>query len=76
MANTITRPQFDERMREYIFHSGWHINDDGLLELTAKQASKADLERSIRNPAKHILMIPCLHGCALLFEGQHFIIVN
>lgn len=68
---------FDAVEREYIFDNGWRINADGLLELTAKQASKAPFfGRSIRNQAQHTLMIPSLYGCTLLFEGKHFIIVN
>ena len=70
-------PRYDAIEREYIFDKGWHINADGMLELTAKQAAKEQyIGRSIRNPAQHTLMIPSLYGCTLLFEGQHFIIVN
>lgn len=66
---------FDALEREYIHDKGWRINADGLLELTAKQAvNEPYLDRSIWEPERHTLMIPCTTGCALLFEGQHFII--
>lgn len=74
---TDTPHLFDSIEMEYIAHNGWCINADGLLVITAKQASKAPyLGRSIRNPAKHTLMIPSLYGCTTLLEGNHFIIVN
>ena len=70
-------PRYDAVEREYIFDKGWHINDDGMLELTAKQASQElYISRSINDPTKRTLMISSTHGCTLLFEGQHFIIVN
>lgn len=74
---TDTTHLFDALEREYIFDNGWRINDEGLLELTAKQANKAPyFRRSILDPAKHTLMIPSMYGCTLLYEGKHFIIVN
>ena len=66
---------FDAIEREYIIDKGWHINADGLLVLTAKQAEKEQyIGRSIHNHEQRTLMIPSVHGCCLLFEGQHFII--
>ena len=67
--------KFDAIAYEYILHKGWCINGDGLLELTAKQAEKEQyLGRSITNPDQRTLRIPSVHGCCLLFEGEHFII--
>lgn len=66
---------FDAMERDYIHDKGWYINSAGLLELTAEQAAKERyLGRSIWEPEQRTLMIPCTTGCALLFEGQHFII--
>lgn len=70
-------PHYDAVEREYIYDKGWHINADGMLELTAKQASQElYISRSINDPSKRTLMIPSLYGCTILFEGRHFIIVN
>ena len=77
MTNTTTRPQYDAVEREYIIKKGWRINDDGMLELTAKQArEEIYISRSINDPSRRTLMIASAQGSALLFEGQHFIIVN
>lgn len=68
---------FDAVELKYILDKGWHINDNGLLEITSKQAVKAPfVGRSLRDPAKRTIMIPSRRGCTLLFEGQHFIITN
>lgn len=64
---------FDKIMLDYIHRRGWKINDDGLLVLTAAQAKECT-GRSIRDPQRRSLMIPGLHGCALIFEGRHFIV--
>lgn len=77
MAENNKRPElfYDHIEREYIFGHGWQINEDGRLQLTAKQAEKEQyIGRSVRNPEQRTLMIPSIHGCVLLFEGQHFII--
>lgn len=66
---------FDVMEREYIHKNGWYINSAGMLELTAAQAAKEPyLGRSVWEPNRRTLMIPSIHGCSLLFEGQHFII--
>lgn len=70
-----TAIQYDAIEREYIFDKGWRINADGLLEITAKQAEKEQyIGYSIRHNGQRTLMIPSVHGCCLLFEGEHFII--
>lgn len=76
MTDTITH-RFDSTEREYILDRGWHINDDGLLELTRAQFSKAPYAGcSYEDMKKHTLMIPSLHGVTLLYEDKHFIIVK
>ena len=68
---------FDKIELEYIACRGWKVNGDGMLELTAKQAKDAPyISRSMRNPDRRTLMITGLHGCTLLFEGQHFIVTG
>lgn len=70
-------PRYDAVEREYILNKGWRINADGMLELTAKQASQElYISRSINDPSRRTLMIAGTHGSTLLFEGQHFIIAN
>lgn len=70
-------PRYDAVEREYILNKGWRINADGMLELTAKQASQElYISRSINDPSRRTLMIASAQGSALLFEGQHFIITN
>lgn len=65
---------WDKIEMDFISRKGWRVNDDGLLVLNAAQAKSANIGRSIRNPKQRTLMIPGLHGCTLLFEGQHFMI--
>lgn len=68
---------FDALAQKYIQDRGWKINEDGLLQITAKQVRKEQyIGRSIHDPSQRTLMIPTLHGCTLLFEGKHFIVVN
>lgn len=68
--------QFDAVEREYILNKGWRINADGLLEITAKQAREEPyISRDLSDPSKHTLMVAGAHGCTLLFEGKHFIVV-
>lgn len=75
MTDTINL--FDSIAMEYIAHKGWRINADGLLVLTRAQFIGAPYTgRSYKDPTKHTIMIPSLHGSVLFFEGYHFIIVN
>lgn len=68
---------WDKIEMDFIARRGWRVNDEGLLVLTTAQAKEAPhIGRSIRNPEQRTLMIPSLHGCALIFEGQHFIITK
>lgn len=68
-------PRYDAIEREYILNKGWRINADGMLELTAKQASQElYISRSINDPSRRTLMIASAHGSALLFEGTHFVV--
>lgn len=69
--------QWDKIETDYINRRGWRVNDEGLLVLTEKQArNEPYIGRSIHNPEQRTLMIPGLRGCALNFEGQHFIITK
>lgn len=69
-------PRYDAIEREYILNKGWRINADGMLELTAKQASQElYISRSINDPSRRTLMIASEHGSALLFEGTHFVVI-
>lgn len=77
MAENNKRPElfYDHIEREYIFDHGWRINEDGRLQLTTKQAENEQyIGYSIRHNGQRTLMIPSVHGCCLLFEGEHFII--
>ena len=67
---------WDKIEMDFIVRRGWRVNDEGLLVLTTAQAKGANIGRSIRNPEQRTLMIPSLHGCTLIFEGQHFTITK
>lgn len=68
---------FDSTELEYITRKGWRVNSAGLLEITKAQAAKEPyIGHSIRDPRQRTLMISDSHGCTLLFEGQHFVIVT
>lgn len=68
---------WDAYEKEYIFDHGWRINDSGKIELTKEQFEKNQYSgKSISDKNVKTLMLPSMHGCCLIFENKHFIIVN
>lgn len=67
---------WDRYEKEYIFDHGWTINKEDKIELTKEQFNKYQYTgRSITDKSIKTIMIPSVHGCALIFEHKHFEIV-
>lgn len=65
------------REQEWILDHGIQINEDGMLVIPKSKWRKFQYTgRSLRNPAVRTLCIPSDFGLCLLFENQHFCIVE
>ena len=65
------------REQEWILDHGIQINEGGMLVITKSKWRKLQYTgRSLRNPAVRTLCIPSDFGLCLLFENQHFCIVD
>lgn len=66
----------DPAIVEYAARKGWTINQAGLIQLTKEQAASSQyIGTSLTDPTQRTLVVAGHHGCTLLFENIHFIIV-
>lgn len=69
--------KYTGRELEWILDHGIQVNEDGMLVIPKSKWRKLQwTDRSLRDPAIRTMCIPSDYGMTLLFENQHFYIVE
>ena len=62
------------REREWVFDHCGKIDECGIAHIPASVFADKKWSYSFRHPGKKMLAIPTDLGCALIFEGLHFVL--
>lgn len=68
---------WDKLSVEFAADHGWRFDKSEKLLLSKEQFVKHRYTGTfVHDPSVKAIMLPCVHGCCIAFEGKHFRIIN